>query len=117
MEEALAGRDMSILLRAEYTENLVLLMHRFAKVPSFLLVPPVVTGVSEGSLNAGRVLVAAVLYRILEGVYRVEPPLPQAVSTIIPATGRSLQRQRGSGPVRSSPEGQYSERPPEEGAG
>lgn len=61
VEETLAGSDVGILLRAEDTENLVLLVDRFAKVTLLLLVPPTAVGISELALHTGRVLVAAIL--------------------------------------------------------
>jgi hypothetical protein len=54
---------MGILLGTENAQNLVLLMDGFAKVPPFLLIPPVAVRVSECTLDAGRVLVTTVLYR------------------------------------------------------
>ncbi len=43
----------------------MILVHRLAKVPSLLLVPPVGMGVAELALDAGRVDVAAVLREIV----------------------------------------------------
>jgi hypothetical protein len=63
LEQALAGGHMGILLGTENAQNFVLLMDGFAKVSPFLLVPPVAVRVSECTLDAGRVLVATVLYR------------------------------------------------------
>lgn len=61
VEEALARSDVSILLRAEDIENLILFMNRLPKVTFLLLVPPAAVGISELALHAGRVLVAAIL--------------------------------------------------------
>lgn len=61
LEQALARGDVGVLLRTEDTENIVLLVNGFTKVPSLLLVPPAAIGVSELTLHTGRVLVVAIL--------------------------------------------------------
>lgn len=52
---------MSVLLRAEHTENIVILMHWLAKVTSFLLIPPVGVGVAELALHGRRVGIVSIL--------------------------------------------------------
>lgn len=61
LEQTLARGDMGVLLRTEYTEDFVLLMNGFAKVPTLLLIPPAAIGISELTLYTGRVLVVAIL--------------------------------------------------------
>lgn len=61
MEQALARGDVGDFLRTEDTENFVLLMDGFTKIPPFLLVPPATIGVSVLTLHPGRVLVVAIL--------------------------------------------------------
>ena len=61
VEEALAGGDVGILLGTKDTENLVVIVDRLAEVSLLLRIPPAAVGISERSLHAGRVLVAAIL--------------------------------------------------------
>src|SRR5699024_3496278 len=44
VEQALARRDMSVLLRTEDTQNIIVLVDRLSKVAPFLLIPPVAVG-------------------------------------------------------------------------
>lgn len=61
MEESLARRDVSVLLRTEDAQDIVILVDRLAKVAPLLLVPPFTVGVAECTLDARRVRVVAVL--------------------------------------------------------
>ena len=61
MKKALARGDVGVFLRTEDTENFVLLMDGFTKIPPFLLVPPATIGVSMLTLHPGRVRVVAIL--------------------------------------------------------
>ena len=61
LEQTLARGDVSVFLRTEDTKDFVLLMNGFAKVPTFLLLPPAAIGISELTLHTGRILVVAIL--------------------------------------------------------
>lgn len=52
---------MGVLFGTEDTENFILLVNRLSEVALFLLIPPATVGVSEGTLDTGRVLVVVVL--------------------------------------------------------
>lgn len=61
MEEASASGNVGVLFGTEDTENFILLVNRLSEVALFLLIPPATVGVSEGTLDTGRVLVVVVL--------------------------------------------------------
>jgi len=61
LEEALTGGDVGILLGTEDTENLVLIVDWLAEVSPLLQIPPAAVGISEATLHARRVLIAAIL--------------------------------------------------------
>lgn len=61
LEQTLARGDVGVLLGTEDTEDFVLLVNGFAKVPTLLLIPPAAIGISELTLHTGRVLVVAIL--------------------------------------------------------
>ena len=54
---------MCVFVQREHSQNIVVLVNRFAPVPPLLLVRPVAMGVAELSLDFGWVDVAAILYR------------------------------------------------------
>lgn len=66
---------MGVLLGTEDVEDIVVLMKRFAKVPSLLLVPPLAVGISECPLHARGVGIVAVLRRnqSIEGPGPMQP--------------------------------------------
>lgn len=65
LRQSLAGGNPCVLIRGEHAHDIVVLVHRLAKVPPLLLVPPVGMGIAELALDAGRVDVAAVLREIV----------------------------------------------------
>ena len=102
---------MGVFLRTENTENFVLLMNGFPKVPSLLLVPPASVGISELTLLTGRVLVAAILE------LREAPqssiglnPIYQCFRgfSIVPAKDRRAQQPEDSGLARKKRGGRSS---------
>jgi len=54
-------REVGVLFRSEDSKNIVIFVDWFAVVTSLLLVPPVAVGVTELSLDGGRVDVPAIL--------------------------------------------------------
>jgi hypothetical protein len=52
---------VSVFLRAENTQNIIVLVDRLSEVPSFLLIPPVTVRVSKLSLDSRWVRIIAVL--------------------------------------------------------
>lgn len=61
VEESLARTGMGVLLRTEDTQDIVVFMDRFSKVPPLLFIPPVAVGISELTLHTGRVGVVTIL--------------------------------------------------------
>lgn len=52
---------MGVLLGTEHTEDVVILVHRLAKVALLLRIPPATVWISVGTLQRGRVGVVVVL--------------------------------------------------------
>lgn len=77
---------MGILLGTENSQDFVLFVDWFAKVPPLLLIPPAAVRVSECTLHSGRVLVATVLYR------RPIASIDMTFSIIISVKASYLQR-------------------------
>lgn len=61
VEETLAGGDVGVLLRAEHSQEFVLLVDRLPEVPPLLRIPPSAVWISELALHSRGVLVAAIL--------------------------------------------------------
>lgn len=54
---------MSVLLRAENSQDIIVFVNRLSKVTSLLLIPPLGIGVAELAFDSGRVGVVSVLQR------------------------------------------------------
>ena len=64
LKSALARSDVRVLVGREYGKHVVVLMHRLAKVPPLLLVPPICVRIAELTLDSWWVHVAPVLVTV-----------------------------------------------------
>jgi hypothetical protein len=60
-ESTSSWRHMCVFIEREHSQNIIVLVNWFAKIPPLLLVPPICVRVSKLSLDHGRVEVPAVL--------------------------------------------------------
>lgn len=57
----MTGCEVTIFLRGEYTQDVIVLVHGFTPVAAILLVPPVSIRITERALDGNRIDIATIL--------------------------------------------------------
>lgn len=86
-QQRFVRRNVSVLLRAEDTQNIVVFVHRFAEVASFLLIPPSAVWIAELAFDGRRVGVVSVLRRTISSGHTMQFNMSREV----PSEGRLPQ--------------------------